>query len=86
MERKLLKTFFDPDDFSEWKKEWKGMPEFVHEDLTPIKQIIVSFATKEDFEEFSQLIDQKLTYTTRSIWFPKVTIDKYMDKIYINES
>jgi len=81
-----LQSFFNLDDFSKWKKEWVDMPEFVHEDLTPIKQLIVSFATKEDFEEFSKLIGQKLTSKTQSVWYPEATIDRYANKIYINES
>ncbi len=84
--REALQSFFNLDDFSKWKKEWVGMPEFVHEDLAPIKQLIISFATKEDFEEFSELIEQKLTSKTQSVWYPTAVIDKYMDKIYINES
>jgi len=81
-----LQSFFNLDDFSKWKKEWVGMPEFVHEDLTPIKQLIVSFATKEDFEEFSKLIGQKLTSRTQSIWYPEAEIGRTFNKIYINES
>ncbi len=81
------KTFFDEDNLLKWQKEWQDMPEFVHEDLEPIKQVIVSFATKEDFERFSKLVDQKIRYrTTKSIWFPKATIERYMDKLYINKS
>ena len=86
MERKLLRTFFDPDDFSEWKKEWKGMPEFVQDDLEPVQQIIVSFATQEDVKEFSKVINQNLTYKTNSIWFPKVENFKSINYLYTDES
>ena len=81
-----LQSFFNLDDFSKWKKEWIGMPEFVQEDLDPIQQIIVSFATKEDIEEFAKLIDQKLTRKTQSVWYPKAEIFNAINYIWTNES
>ena len=62
--------------------EWEGMPEFKQEDKTPQKQIIVSFKNEKDMQLFSELIGQKLTNKTKSIWYPKVEIEKYMDKRY----
>ena len=61
---------FQENPDKEWKKYWKGMPEFTQEDNPPYKRIIVSFRTKEDYEEFAKLIDQKLTEKTKSIWHP----------------
>jgi hypothetical protein len=58
-----------------WKKHWVGMPEFQQEDNPPYKRIIVSFRTKEDYDEFSGLIDQNLTEKTKSIWHPKLDRD-----------
>lgn len=58
-----------------WKKHWIGMPEFQQEDNPPYKRIIVSFRTKEDYDEFSGLIDQNLTEKTKSIWHPKLDRD-----------
>ena len=81
-----LQSFFNLDDFSKWKKEWIGMPEFVQEDLDPIQQIIVSFATEEDVQEFAKLIDQKLTRKTQSIWYPKAEIFNAINYIWTNES
>jgi len=54
----------------EWKKEWKGMPEFVRLDLEPFQKIIVNFKTREDVLEFAKMIGQRLTLETDSIWFP----------------
>ena len=62
------------------------MPEFVQEDLQPIQQIIISFATREDVEEFAELIEQKLTSKTKSIWYPKAEIFNAINYIYTNES
>ncbi len=56
----------------EWKKHWVGMPAFEQEDNPPYKKIIVSFRTKEDYEEFAKIIDQPLTEKTKSIWHPRL--------------
>jgi hypothetical protein len=39
--------FGDLDDLTYWKKEWKGMPEFIQEDLEPTFQIDVHFLLKD---------------------------------------
>jgi len=64
-----------PSEDKEWKKNWVGMPEFEQENNPPYKKIIVSFRTKEDYEEFSKLIGQKLTEKTKSIWHPHLDRD-----------
>ena len=82
-----LEDFVDVygDDEKEWMKHWKGMPEFEQEDNPPYKKIIVSFRNKEDYDEFSKTIDQKLTEKTKSIWYPKLEIDKNSLKRWIEE-
>ena len=50
--------------------EWFGMPEFVQEKKEPFAKIICRFETKEDLDAFAQLIGQKLTPKTKSIWHP----------------
>ena len=50
--------------------EWVGMPEFVQEKKAPFKEVIVRFETEQDFIEFQQLINQKMTIKTKSIWHP----------------
>lgn len=50
--------------------EWKDMPEFVQEDLTPFHAINVRFRNAEDMEEFAKLVDQKITKKTKTIWVP----------------
>jgi hypothetical protein len=78
--------FGDLDDFASWKNEWDGMPEFVQEDLSPHQRIVVSFETKQDVEEFSKLVGQKITYRTQSIWFPQRKKDLSTINIYLDES
>lgn len=55
-------------------EEWKGMPEFEQQDLSPMKTIYIHFKTKSDMEEFSRLVGQEITERTRWIWFPKAEI------------
>ena len=65
--------------------EWQNMPEFLQDDKEPIQTIVVSFEKREDVEEFSKLIGQKLTYKTKSIWFPKRQKDTVINKVYISK-
>jgi len=71
MKNNNLKLFDDYDDLQTWKEHWQDMPEFIYDDLMPYQQIIISFECKEDVLTFSKLINQKLTYKTKSVWFPK---------------
>lgn len=73
---------FAPEVIEPWRKEWVGMPEFDHEDLSPWKQIIVSFASRGDMLEFGKLVGQTVTPNTRSLWFPKAEIDRMVTKRY----
>lgn len=61
---------------------WDGMPEFNQLDKLAEFQIIINFKSTEDIDKFSKLISQKLTNKTRSIWFPAIEIERYMDKRY----
>ena len=78
------KGFFE--DLEPWKKEWQDMPEFVQEDLTPFQSIIIHFENKNDRNEFSELIKQKLTDKTKSIYYPKVKRANLLKKRCTNES
>jgi hypothetical protein len=80
-EKKLLEENGDHD----WEEHWVGMPEFKQEDNPPYKKIIMSFRSKEDYEEFAKLIDQKLTDKTKSIWYPKLDKDENTLKRWIEE-
>jgi hypothetical protein len=73
-------------DLETWKKEWKGMPEFIQEDLSPFQSIIVHFEKKEDVEKFSKLVGQRLTKKTKNIWYPKAEILIAANKRYVDES
>lgn len=51
-------------------EHWKGMPEYTQENLQPVHQIIVSFASDEDVQAFARLIEQPSAVTAKSAWFP----------------
>jgi hypothetical protein len=93
---KSLSEFFDDDvkekleteagfDEKSWKKHWIGMPEYEQEDNPPYKKIIISFRTKEDYEEFAKLIGQNLSDKTKSIWHPKLDRDANSLRRWIEE-
>jgi hypothetical protein len=65
---KKQKTLFDVEE--EWEEEWKDMPEFVQEKQEPFATIKIRFETEDDLKKFSEMIEQKLTQKTQSIWFP----------------
>ena len=52
-------------------KEWEGMPEYIQEDKTSFRHVIVHFENNEAVAKFFSLIGQTHTDKTNSIWFPK---------------
>lgn len=60
-----------------WKEEWKGMPEFVQNDLAPFKSILVHFSSFENAQKFATLVQQPITMDTQSIWYPE---EDYIEK------
>lgn len=68
--------FGDMEQYSSWHDDWQGMPEFVHEDLSPHRSLIVHFASPDDARKFSKLIGQKLTDKTQSVWYPEAEIGR----------
>jgi hypothetical protein len=77
-EKEELSTLYDD--------EWQGMPEYISEDKTPYQQIIVSFENREDVAAFSKLLGQTITPNTRSIYYPKVEIERLVNKLYTTEA
>lgn len=65
---------------------WNDMPEFISEKVEPFSKIIVRFDTEEDLQEFAELIGQKLTPKTKSIWHPKLERGKNRNKVFVDES
>jgi len=76
--RKPTKDNFD------WKNHWKGMPEFIQDDLAPFKTVLVHFGNQENVDKFAELVGQKLTPQTRYIWYPRLEKGHYRNKRYID--
>ena len=78
--------FGDLDQFSDWSKEWQGMPEFIQHDAKPSQQIVMNFQRFEDVVAFGKLIGQQVTPKTKSLWFPKLNLEKPSCFVYTDES
>jgi hypothetical protein len=78
-------TMFD-DVQNTWQKEWQDMPEFIQEDLTSERKLIVHFRNNADLIKFAELIGQRITQKQPSLWFPQMEIRKASDKRYTDES
>ena len=68
-----------------WEEYWQDMPEFNQKDLTPYKTIYIHFRNEKDIENFSKLINQKITDLTKYIWYPKSKLEKPSNFVYIQE-
>ena len=69
-----------------WREHWTGMPEFVQKKQEPYSKIIIRCETKEDLEDLSSVLGQKLTKQTKSIWHPKFIRGVGLDVEYSDES
>jgi hypothetical protein len=77
-------SLFAEDELQEdWKKEWQDMPEFVQDKLEPYCAMIVRFRSEEDLQEFAKLIEQNLNNKTKSIWYPKLDVQKLVNTRYV---
>jgi len=78
-------SMFELEDFAEYKKHWKGMPEFVQKDLGPVRSLLVHFAESEDVRAFARLVGQEISGKTRSLWYPKAEITQLVTKRYADD-
>jgi len=67
------------------EEEWKDMPEFIQQDLTSERKLIVHFRNNSDLIKFSKLIGQRITQKQKSIWFPQMENRIASDKLYVDE-
>jgi hypothetical protein len=74
---KTLTLFDDIETPASWELEWQDMPEFVQEDLTSQRKIVVHFRNDEDVKKFAELIGQRITAKQPSLWFPEMPARKY---------
>jgi hypothetical protein len=80
MEESSLNDLFDK------YPEWVGMPEFVQEKKEPFKELIIRFESENDYLDFQEKINQKLTNKTKSIWHPFKSHWGLQKKVYKNDS
>lgn len=69
---------------SDWKKEWKDMPEFVQINKEPFQKIVISFETYNDVLKFAELLGCSVTKKTKSIWFPLKNKEKPKEYSYVD--
>jgi hypothetical protein len=69
-----------------WREHWEGMPEYTHEDLEPVRSVIVHFLTDQDVEAFERLVEQSLGKTMKSIWYPEAEVGTFADKRYADDN
>lgn len=81
--KRRLTPFLDVPEW--WEKDWQDMPEFVQEDQSSYKAIIVHFENKQDMKTFAKLIGQKIGFKTQSIWYPKIEREQLINKLYIDK-
>jgi ParB/Sulfiredoxin domain len=62
--------------------EWAGMPEFKQDDKRIYKSVIVHFANQKAVDKFEKLLKIKIPAKNKFIWFPKMKIERYVDKEY----
>jgi hypothetical protein len=65
-------------DKNEINQHWFDMPEFFQESQKEFQKITIRFQTESDVKSFADLINQKITPKTKSIWFPK--LDRFKNK------
>lgn len=68
-----------------FRDEWRNMPEYVQEDLTPYRVINVRFRNQEDVDAFEKLMEQKITEKQKTLWFPyaeprRASLFRYVDE------
>jgi len=89
------KTLFDLTEFTDWQKEWKGMPEYSNQKEEALLTATFKFRTEEDFNAFMEVVKEKLYDGKRvfdgkqdkdhkSAWFPLG--DRPSEMIYVIES
>ena len=68
-----------------WEEHWQGMPEFVQEDLTSFRSIIIHFRNQQDIDAFSEIIGQRIYPKQKSYWHPQLEIRRGSDKRYVDD-
>lgn len=73
-------------NYDEDQHDWQDMPEFVNEKNDAYQKVIVSFTCKEDVKKFEELMEQRITDKTKSLWFPPKVKNNTISMWVDNES
>lgn len=65
--------------------EWKGMPEFIQNDMRSFRHVVVHFENEEDTKAFFAKIEYEDTGKTKSMWFPPKERNNIDSKRYGND-
>lgn len=84
--RDLTIKMFNDEEYKSSMEEWKGMPEYKHDDLTPFRTIMIHFRNNEDIQTFAKQLDQNITPATKYLWYPKIFIEEMMNRRWVSES
>lgn len=72
---------------SDAEKEWVGMPEFIHKERKPFREIVIRFTNEKDIQIFAKKIKHTVTSKTKFIWFSKINFKgRDIKRRYIDES
>ena len=74
------------DDMQAWKEHWQDMPEFATGNSPPFQSIIVHFVNEKDRNDFAEILNQKITYKTKSLWYPEQVKGKFKNYNYVDEN
>jgi hypothetical protein len=58
------------------------MPEFIQDDLTAYRTVIIHFVNEKAVRKFEKLLNIELPEKQKYYWYPKMKIEKYADKLY----
>lgn len=80
---------FEITDVIPWAGEWQNMPSWDHRDLRPRFQVVVSFASASDVDEFAKRLEldnleaNENAKQKQIVWFPPVEKNVFKNKRYI---
>ena len=74
-----------PNMNEQWRFDWFDMPEFIQEEQTPYKELIIRFRDQASVEEFALLLEQTITVLTTSLWYPELDKKINLDKRWVDE-
>ena len=63
-------------------EEWREMPQYIQQRQQAKYELLVKFTSYKDVKEFAEMIGQKLTRKTKSIWHPIRVRGLHSDKRY----